>query len=244
MKPVTVSVVSHGQADLVEDLLTDLSRHCAATIEKVVLTCNKPEILPSVLDRLQFPVELIRNDRPLGFGANHNQAFLRCATTWFLVINPDVRISTDVLSELLKRADTDTGLLAPQEFDASGTRVENLRGLITPWELVQRQVLKRPPPPPANGWVKGMFMLIRSAAFQEAGGFDPRYFMYCEDFDLCARLVLQGWKINHHADVAVTHAWQRSSHRSSSHLRHHLQSLARMWTSRAYWAYRQLASRG
>ena len=241
MKPVTVSVVSHLQAKLVEGLLADLNRHCAAAIHKVVLTCNRPEPLPDIPDNLAFPLEIIHNPLPMGFGANHNQAFERCDSEWFLVINPDVRLHSDVLSSLLRRAGPRTGLLSPQELNEAGERVDNLRGLITPWELVHRQVLKHPPPPPASGgWVKGMFMLLRTQAFRDVDGFDPRYFMYCEDFDLCARLMLAKWTVAHYADIVVTHAWQRDSHGSSTHLKHHLQSFFRMWTSNTFWRYRKL----
>lgn len=240
LKPVTVSVVSHLQAKLVGSLLADLSRYCSPAIHKVVLTCNLPEPLPACPDDLAFPLEVIHNPQPMGFGANHNQAFKRCDSEWFLVINPDVRLQSDVLTNLLQRATPRTGLLAPQELNVAGERVENLRGLITPWELFQRQVRKCLPPPPAHGgWVKGMFMLVRAAAYREAQGFDERFFMYCEDFDLCARLVLKEWAVDHHDDLTVMHAWQRDSHKSSAQLRRHLASLARMWTSESFWRYRQ-----
>lgn len=241
MKPVTVSVVSHLQAELVRPLLADLNRHCSAAIDKVVLTCNRPESLTIDPDELAFPLEVIHNPQPMGFGANHNQAFQRCSSEWFLVINPDVRLHSDVLTALLQRATPKTGLLAPQELNEAGERIDNLRGLITPWELFQRQVLKRPPPPPAHGgWVKGMFMLIRTSVFQRIGGFDERYFMYCEDFDLCARLMLNQWDIDHHPDIEVTHAWQRQSHGSTNHLRQHLRSLSLMWASNAFWNYKRM----
>lgn len=239
VKPVTVSVVSHRQADLAQTLLGDLNRHCAGVIEKVVLTCNLPESLDLQPDDTGLPVEIVRNPLPRGFGANHNQAFQRCGTEWFLVINPDIRLHDDVVSTLLQRATARTGLLAPQELGLNGEPVENLRGLITPWELVQRQLLKRLPPPPARGgWVKGMFMLIRAEAFRQIGGFDERFFMYCEDFDLCARLMLAGWTVDHHRDIGATHAWQRDSHRSGAHLQQHLSSLWTMWRSATYWSYR------
>lgn len=241
MKPVTVSVVSHRQIDMAALLLADLDRHCRSTIEKVVLTCNLPERLPFTPTDYGFRVEVLHNPQPLGFGANHNQAFEHCKTDWFLVINPDVRLPSDVLATLLDRATPSTGLLAPQERDARGKRVHNLRGLITPWELVQRNLLRQTAPPPENrGWVKGMFMLARAGAYRAVHGFDLRYFMYCEDFDLCARMMLAGWSVDQHPDIAVIHGWQRTSHTSPSHLKHHLQSLWRMWRSRTFWSYRSM----
>lgn len=243
MNPVTASVVSHQQIDMVAMLLADLNQHCHGTIEKVVLTCNLPEPPPFTPTDFKFRLEILNNAQPLGFGANHNQAFRRCETDWFLVLNPDVRIQSDVINALLNRATPSTGLLAPQERDAHGALVENLRGLITPWELVLRNVFKQVPPPMRFGWVKGMFMLTRSETYRAVNGFDPRYFMYCEDFDLCARMMLSGWTIDLHRDINVTHSWQRTSHSSYSHLKHHLRSLWRMWISAAFWSYRRLLRR-
>jgi N-acetylglucosaminyl-diphospho-decaprenol L-rhamnosyltransferase len=238
---VTVSVVSHGQARLVALLLEDFSSLHTSAIDKVIVTCNLPEVLPFVASQFNFPVEIIFNPVPKGFGANHNQAFAHCQSNWFLVINPDVRIQGDVLKGLLHRATAATGLLAPQEISESGERVDNLRGVITPMELIQRQILHRPPSPPHRcGWVKGMFMLIRSDAFQSIAGFDERYYMYCEDFDLCARLMLNGWSVDHHADLTVSHSWKRDSHRSFAYLRTHITSLIQMWRSQAFWRYRRL----
>ena len=237
---VTVSVVSHRQAPLAMLLLADLNQLCRSAINKVVLTCNLPEPLALDPASFQFPIQTIINPTPVGFGANHNQAFQRCDSEWFLVINPDVRLTFDVINTLVVRATDRTGLLAPQETDEAGRDVQNLRGLITPWEVIQRKLLMHErQPPKLHGWVKGMFMLIKTEAYQEIGGFDERYFMYCEDFDLCARLMLQGWSVDHHADLRVMHTWQRQSHRSIGHLAQHLRSMAMMWNSSAYKGYRK-----
>src|SRR5260370_8412671 len=40
----------------------------------------------------------------------------------------------------------------------------------------------------------GECMMIRRAALDRVGFFDPRYFMYGEDIDLCYRLKMGGWK--------------------------------------------------
>ena len=240
-KPVTVSVVSHGQAQLVAQLLSDLDLHCRDVVDKVILTCNLSEPLQFDPSGFGFPVEVLQNAAPMGFGANHNQAFTHCQTEWFLVINPDVRLASNVVSALWGRATHKTGLLAPLEVLPSGDPADGPRGPITPPELLWRQFFKRPSPSPKDGgWVKGMFMLLRAQAYRSLTGFDERYFMYCEDFDLCARLMLDGWTVDYHADIPVTHAWQRGSRRTWTHLKHHLISLIAMWTSSAFWKYRKL----
>lgn len=241
MKPVTISVVSHNQMHLVADLLMDLDLHCRSTVERIVLTCNLPgEQVPPLVPG-GIPVVTIHNEQIAGFGANHNRAFAHCETEWFLVINPDVRMSSDVISRLLARQRPGTGLLAPQETDANGVARDHPRSVITPWSLLARRLFgRRERIVHRLAWVKGMFMLMPARAFRAVAGFDERYILYCEDFDLCARLMLRGWTVDHHPDIALHHLWQRDSKRSPIHLLHHLASLLRMWSSEAFWQYRRL----
>ena len=243
-RPVTLSVVSHAQGQWVRQLLQDLERYCGGAIAQVIVTCNVPEPLPVAPGDFGFPVQVVANARPQGFGVNHNQAFVHCASDWFLIVNPDIRIISDVLTALLACAAERDAILAPQEVDAGGTPVDGVRGPITPLELLRRRVFKRPSPAPRRGgWVKGMFMLARAQAFRQVHGFDARYFLYGEDADLCARLLLAGWRVTHVPAVTVTHAWQRASRRSWRHLRWHVTSLLRMWLSGAFWRYWMLMKR-
>ena len=238
--PVTVSIVLHNQWHLAKPLLEQLERHCAHVIDKVVLTLNVPE--PDVVsDGWRFPVHKIGNDAPQGFGANHNAAFTHCRTPWFLVLNPDIRLHDDALSKLLCGARRDAGLIAPRIHEPDKTAPEPYRRLLTPLELMRRR-FPGYAPPSGPDWVAGMFMLLRREAFQAVGGFDPRFHMYCEDFDLCARLRLAGWQLQVAGDVDVLHHAQRASQASLRPMVWHLSSLAKVWTSGAFWRYRRLLS--
>ena len=39
----------------------------------------------------------------------------------------------------------------------------------------------------AVDWAAGSFLLFKASLFRKLGGFDPGYFMYCEDIDICWR---------------------------------------------------------
>lgn len=240
--PITVSIVSHGQQALLLPLLEQLEAHCAASIDRIVLTINVPEAELVATRHWRFAIDRIANSHPRGFGANHNAAFARCQSDWFLILNPDIRLDTDALRLLREQAlDTD-GLLAPRILERSPTQPEPHRALLTPWEILTRKRSGyRAPTQPA--WVAGMFMLLRTQAFRQVHGFDERYFMYGEDFDLCARLRLAGWQIRIGESVHVRHEARRASRTEWRHLAWHLTSLARVWLSPAFWRYRALWNR-
>lgn len=239
---VTVSIVSHNQQALLLPLIEQLNTLCGKAVAKIVLTVNVPESELVTHKEWCIPLEVIHNPTPKGFGANHNTAFNRCHTNWFLVLNPDIRMTHDVVSALLAQAKPDTGLLLPRIREPGKAQPESYRRLLTPYELWERRRAgHRPPDSPQ--WVAGMFMLLQSTAFRRVCGFDERFFMYCEDFDLCARLRLDGWSLHSEPSLEVLHVAQRSSHRAIQPLLWHLASFARTWTSAAFWRYRALLRR-
>jgi N-acetylglucosaminyl-diphospho-decaprenol L-rhamnosyltransferase len=231
---VTVSIVSHGQLDLIAPLLTQLEAHCAATVAKIILTINIPEPRSRDQFALRIPLQRLVNDTPSGFGANHNRAFDACQTDWFLVLNPDVRLESDVIGALVGMAEPETGVMAPRVFEPGKLEPEPHRALLTPWEVIMRQ-RKGYVAPRAPAWIPGLFMLFRSRTYCGVNGFDPRYFMYAEDFDICARLRLAGWKILIAADLAILHDARRSVHKDIRHLRWFLVSVMKVWASAAFW---------
>lgn len=57
----------------------------------------------------------------------------------------------------------------------------------------------------AVDWVSGACFLVRRTAWDAVGGFDPSYFMYMEDVDLCWRLGRAGWRVVYQPTAEVTH---------------------------------------
>ena len=55
------------------------------------------------------------------------------------------------------------------------------------------------------GWLSGSCLLLRREAFDGVDGFDPAYFMYFEDLELCRRLARAGWDSVYVPSAVVTH---------------------------------------
>ncbi len=237
-KRITISIVSHGQLALIAPLLAQLDRFSAPAIAKVLLTINIPE--PALAPvKYDFPLETIENARPLGFGANHNQAFVRCATPFFLVLNPDIRLESDILTPMLALEDARTGVMTPRIIEPGKTSPEAHRAILTPLEILTRRGANYlAPATPA--WIPGLFMLFRSRAFADVGGFDARFFMYAEDFDICARLRLSGWRIAVASDLLALHDARRAARKDFKHFLWFVSSVLKVWLSPTFWRYRQL----
>lgn len=236
---LTLSVVSHGQGPLVEELLADVAK-CVGTPLRVILTLNVPESKEAWAGhRYPFDIEVIRNAVPHGFGANHNAAFARTRTELFCVLNPDIRLSSDPFPALcVVAAESRVGVVAPVVLGPDQLPEDHARDFPSVFALVAKAFGHRPHIPAHAGqfvyhpdWIAGMFMLFRSETLRSLGGFDERYFLYYEDVDLCARLRERGFEVAVCPAVSVIHAARRESRRNLRYASWHLRSALRFLVS-------------
>src|SRR5262249_13138550 len=155
----------------IANLLADLARVETRGIAKLILTLNIPEPLPEVLERLPFETLVLRNQRPAGFGANHNAAFKHCTSPWFAILNPDLRLESDFVASVLHHAEPVDALLGPRVLDDYGVTADATRRLLTPWQLLRRTLgLREPAADRETDWLAGICVLLRSEAFAAVGG--------------------------------------------------------------------------
>ncbi len=243
-RTISISIVSHGQSDLVRRLLSDIERCCETYSIEVLLTINLPEEIAFAERRYPFLLRIIRNSRPQGFGANHNQAFAQAAGEFFCVMNPDIRFERDPFPSLLWcLQDAEIGVAAPLVLGEDGGIEDSARRFPTPFKILCKAVggCKGGDYSVREGvllpdWIGGMFMLFVHATFAKMRGFDERYFLYYEDVDLCARLKLSGYRVLLCADARVVHLARRDSHRNLKFLKWHMTSMMRFFCSRPFWA--------
>ena len=253
---LTISIVSHGHCKLVGALLNQLITVCCLpNFSRIVVTLNIPELEEINDSWFTLPAGIqvlpLKNAKPKGFGANHNEAFKYCDTDYFCVLNPDIAFQVDPFPSLLAvLAGHQVGCAYPVQINVAGAALDSERELTGPWSVISRhlpfvgerfrsqslKVQKFGSVPVC--WVNGAFMMFKSDVFRRLGGFDERYFMYCEDVDICLRLQLAGHTLAR-ADATVIHDTQRRTLRDFHHFAWHVRSLFRLWNSRAYRDFKQ-----
>lgn len=236
---ITISVVSHGQGDLVSALLADLACHCGDQVE-VILTLNIPETLNYDLKKFGYPVTLIENSIPKGFGANHNAASKLVQTDHFCVLNPDIRLHDNPFPTLRNAlSEPEIGGVAPLIVNPAGAKEDAARKFPTLLSILRKVFTSTVMPdyliggqPLRVDWVAGMFIVLRTDTFRMVGGFDERYFLYYEDVDLFWRLRNEGQSALLVPAVTATHDARRQSHRNLRYLVWHVTSLCRFLLKR------------
>lgn len=238
---LTISITSHGQGELLQLLLVDISRYVQCRYE-IIVTLNIPEVLQIPELGANGKIIIIQNTWAKGFGGNHNAAFAASSGNYYCVLNPDVRLSCDPFPQLidtLNRSDLNIGVCAPRVVDSDGNQEDSARRFPSPlriifkalgyynrdgdYELKDELVMAE--------CVAGMFMLFKREIYAEYHGFDERYFLYYEDTDFCTRLHLGGLRVVLDPRVTVIHNARRSSHTKFKYLRWHVRSMIRYFAS-------------
>ncbi len=160
----------------------------------------------------------------LGYGTAANLGVARAGHPFLLVCNPDVVVGPGAVDTLVDRleADPDLGLVGPLVRNPDGSVYPSARtfpdlvdalghgalGLVAPGNrfTARYRMLDWDHARPARvDWVSGACVLARRAAWEDIGGFDPAYFMYLEDVDLCWRASRAGWAVGYEPAAEVTH---------------------------------------
>ncbi len=237
---VVAVVVSHGTRDhtlrCIESVLATAGEleHGAAV---VVVDNASPDGTPdAVRERFGDRVTLIEEARNTGFGAACNRgAAAFPGARHVAVLNSDTELLPGALAALVATLDAadDVGIAAPVLVDIDGEHQPSVRGHPAPLALLHQHTAlrflrvgsasyaryKRPPREARADRaedvpvVMGAAFLARGEDFRALGGFDPRYFLYFEEADLCRRMAERGRKVRLAPAATVRHEGGASSER-------------------------------
>jgi N-acetylglucosaminyl-diphospho-decaprenol L-rhamnosyltransferase len=239
MSAISVVVISHNSR---VDLERSLPTVAGAEREVIVVdNASTDESCGFVRDR--FPgVRLIELHENVGYGAACNEGLREARAPLVLLLNPDAWPVGDGIERLAACAmqRPRLGAVAPQLHTPDGREQQTLVGLPTRWWTGRPAVTSAPSRffrprlrmRPGRGFLVGAVLLLRREAVEEVGGFDPSFFMFYEEVDLCWRLQHGGWSIDVCREAEFVHIGGTSTRRDwarmyREQLRGHLLFLAK-----------------
>jgi len=190
-----------------------------------------------------------------GFGAGHNNWLQSLQSDTHLILNPDVVLSPESLREGLSRLaqSSEIALLSPKVSGADGRQEFLCKRYPSAWILFLRAfapgLLRRRFATalehyemrdicggPAEADVElasGCCMLIPTELLQVVGGFDARYFLYFEDFDLCLRLARHG-RLLYFPQMEIVHFGGYAARKGLRHVWYFVRSARRFFASHGW----------
>jgi len=199
----------------------------------------------------RFDAKLITPGENLGFGRGVNLGYSQSSGDIILVCNPDATPQTGAISIALNFLDKhdEAGIICPKLIYPDGSHQQSARRFYT-WNaaLYARSPFRNDDDPPGYfreymmtdedfsytrdiDWAIGAAMFITRKLAEEMGGiiFDPRYFLYFEDVDLCYTCWRLGYSVVYLPDAVFVHHYERKSKKSplSKANMHHLVSFVK-----------------
>ncbi len=240
---VYISVISHGHAQLIQEL------NCLPSLAKdftVVLKENTEN--SSLKNYCSLNNIIFLNDHQgKGFGENNNIVFDYCIESLnmqdndlFIVLNPDLVVNSSEIFRIIDKITINNyklvGINLYKDFSYNKSD-ESIRDFPTLFSLAKSFVgfkdLKRINKVDIKNdtyvdWFAGSFMVFVASHYKKLNGFDVKYFMYCEDVDLCYRSKLLGVNPVYIPNIKAVHLAQHKNRNIiSKHFYWHLKSAIR-----------------
>lgn len=245
MSRIAVAIISYNTIDHLRDCLISVR---AAGASRVVVVDNGSTDGSVEMVRRDFPEVVVHaNQHNPGYGAASNEAIAATGAPYVLLLNTDTLIQPDALEKLQHYLDGHprAAIVGPLLHNPDGTLQRSAHAFPRPMTLRpvvrcipglrDRSLLTWPHDRTRTvSWVKGAALAIRTSAFKEVDGFDPRFFMYFEETDLCYRLGTKGWETHFTPVTTVIHKGGASTEQRRAEMALHFHASMRQFYGRHY----------
>jgi GT2 family glycosyltransferase len=207
---VSTVVVTYNSAGCIEACLRSLLRQEHITSEIIVVDNHSTDETVRVVRHCGSGVRLLANQTNVGFGRACNQGADISHGQLLYFLNPDAQFERpDGLARLCQVMEQNPswGLAGTRVLSPDGAN-EAAPAMDYPSQRHCRRDFSQLPGKIA--WVLGASMLVRREIFAALGGFDPQFFLYSEETDLCLRIRQYGLEIGFVPEVTVRHIGQVS----------------------------------
>jgi GT2 family glycosyltransferase len=207
MNPVTAIIVTYQSARTLGRALAAARRcHDAGLLDLVVVDNASRDATREMLAGEAGWARVVLESTNHGFGRGCNIGLQHVESPYTILINPDAVVEPSALRTMLEfmEARASAGIVGPATL-CRETDFQPTGPYPTPWSVMREAlpfVRRRSDAVPIvpgsapmrTGWVCGAVLMIRTALMRELGGFDPRFFLYWEEVDLCRRAERAGYE--------------------------------------------------
>jgi len=213
---LAIVIVSYNSAAHLPALLQELLGQMNDGDELVVVDNDSRDDSVTIASSVSNRVRVIESGRNLGFGGGCHSGAAVTRASLLLFLNPDSIPAAGCLERLRSAATAHPDWGAWQGAVLMGDERINTDGGVVHFTGIAwaghcgRPTSELPAGPREIAFPSGAAMVIRRSVWDELGGFDPEFFMYCEDSDLGLRVWLSGRSVGVVPEARVEHSYDFS----------------------------------
>lgn len=229
---LSLLIISFNTRDLLRECLLSAIEATQTIATEILVVDNASRDGSAEMVAAEFPrVRLFRTTENIGFGRANNVALAEARGRYLVLLNSDAFLQDGALERAIAHMDAEPGC------GIAGARLVSRDGSPQPSARMFHTVLTdaivlsglahRYPrsrffgrldrtwsdlsQPASVDWIPGAFAIVRPEALERVGHFDPAFFLYYEEVDLCRRIKNAGYEVCYWPDVVVTHLGGESS---------------------------------
>lgn len=229
---ISIIIVNWNVKDLLRDCLSSIYEKTLGIPFEVIVADNASSDGSLEMARSEFPqVKLLANSENLGFARANNLALQAAVGKYIGLLNPDTVLLNDAFTMMVSKLESEPqiGIVGPRllasgdmldyqcarQFISLRSEFERILGMgadkgfrtslgnflpVAEYDISQEV-----------DCISGACMVMRRDVLSEGRIFDPRFFMYAEDVDLCYQTVQSGSKVFYLSEAHVIHYGRESS---------------------------------
>lgn len=223
---VSIIIVSWDTCDILRDCLASIYEQTRNIAFEVIVVDNASKDGSPEMVNTEFPqAVLLANADNKGFAVANNQGIAIAKGYYVLLLNSDTVVLDRAIEKTMAFADahSDAAVVGCRVLNADRSLQHSCSKLPALWDRILFaaglvRLFPRNPTfarPVMSWWdhdcvrevevISGCYMLVKKEAIDQVGGFDERFFMYCEEVDWCKRFREAGWKILFTPEAQIIH---------------------------------------
>ena len=224
-RDLAVITISTNEKQWIDSCLASVFAHAGDATLDVIVVDNESTDGTRELVESRYPQARVVPSRNGGFGYANNRGWEAASARYALFLNPDTEIVDGTFGELVAAFDErpEVGLIGVKQLTGDRELYPTMRRFPGPMRSLSEALLSERWPwrPGWAGervldmaayesehecdWTVGAFMAVRREALLSAGVMDERFFLQCEEPDLCMRLKQAGWSVRHLPVMTIVH---------------------------------------
>ena len=218
---LTGVIVTYKSSKTISAALASAKKCVDAGVMDLIIVDNaSPDDTRDILAREAGFAKVILGDANIGFGRGCNVGLMAATTPYVVFFNPDAQMEPEAVRAIVSFMDSHDrcGICGPaiQSGEGADLHIQAVGALPRVTDIVgdalglhttykRRQPVTPGAAPFRTDWVSGSMLVGRTQLLQKLGGFDPRYFLYWEEADLCRSVLSEGYEIWAVPQAVVSH---------------------------------------
>lgn len=209
---LSIIIINYNTFQMTCECIESIYKYTKDIDFEIILVDNASKECDANLFKEKFAeIILIQSDDNIGFGRANNLGVTHSNGDYILLINSDVLLIENSIKKCLDfmTQNQNIGILGCKILNSDDTLQKSIYhyiGEATEWLLY-------------NHWLcrffinkkrkiralMGSYLMINKSIFVNVGGFDPDFFMYCEELDLCDKIQKKGYELQYFEESQIMH---------------------------------------